>query len=89
MRFQQRNNRTENLRPIPPTDPDFKALYRRRNDAESNNRAFDDTLWLRRAHSIGHERQLLNQLTHALMVNSLARHRHTQRSSDPPLATGG
>ena len=82
----RRLNRTENLRPIPPTDPDFNALYRRRNDAESINRAFDDTLWLRRAHSIGHERQLLNLLTHALMVNSLARHRHAQRSSDPPLA---
>ncbi len=82
----RRFNRTENVRPIPPTDPDFKALYRRRNDAESINRALDDTLWLRRAHSIGHERQLLNQLTHALMVNSLALHRHAQRSSDPPLA---
>jgi hypothetical protein len=82
----RRLNRTENLRPIPPTDPDFKALYRRRNDAESINRAFDDTLWLRRAHSIGHERQLLNLLTHALMVNSLARHRDAQRSNDPPLA---
>jgi hypothetical protein len=81
----RRLNRTENLRPIPPTDPDFKALYRRRNDAESINRAFDDTLWLRRAHSIGHDRQLLNLVTHALMVNSLALHRHAQRSSDPPL----
>jgi hypothetical protein len=81
----RRFNRTENIRPIPPTDPDFKMLYRRRNDAESINRALDDTLWLRRAHSIGHERQLLNQLTHALMVNSLALHRHAQRSSDPPL----
>jgi hypothetical protein len=50
---QRRFNRTENIRPIPPTDPDFKALYRRRNDAESINRALDDTLWLRRAHSIG------------------------------------
>jgi hypothetical protein len=82
----RRFNRTENIRPIPPTDPDFKALYRRRNDAESINRALDDTLWLRRAHSIGHERQLVNQLTHALMVNSLALHRHAQQSSDPPLA---
>ena len=26
-------NRTENVRPIPPSDPDFKALYARRNDA--------------------------------------------------------
>ncbi len=43
----RRFNRTENIRPIPPTDPDFKALYRRRNDAESINRALDDTLFLR------------------------------------------
>ena len=81
----RRFNRTENIRPIPPSDPDFAALYRRRNDAESINRALDDTLWLRRAHSIGHERQHLNLLTHALVVNSLALHRHRQRSSDPPL----
>jgi len=84
----RRFNRTENIRPIPPTDPDFKALYRRRNDAESINRALDDTLWLRRAHSIGHQRQHLNLLTHALGVNSLALHRHRRRtaSSDPPTA---
>jgi hypothetical protein len=60
-------------------------LYRRRNDAESINRALDDSLWLRRAHSVGHERQHLNLLTYALVVNSLALHRHRQRSSDPPL----
>ncbi|MCZ7529036.1 MAG: hypothetical protein M5U31_01015 [Acidimicrobiia bacterium] len=50
-------NRTENVRPIPPTDPDFTDLFRRRNGAESINRAFDDTLYLHRAHSIGHPRQ--------------------------------
>ena len=44
-------NRTENLRPIPPGDPDFARLYPRRNDAESINRDLDDTLYLRRAHS--------------------------------------
>jgi hypothetical protein len=76
-------NRTENIRPISATDPDFTRLYRRRNDAESINRAFEDTLWLRRVHSVGHERQHLN-LTHALGVNSLALHRHRQRTSDPP-----
>ena len=53
-------NRTENVRPIPPGDPDFERLYRRRNDAESINRHLDDTLWLRRAHSVGHLRQTLN-----------------------------
>ena len=59
-------------------------MYRRRNDAESINRALDDTLWLRRAHSIGHGRQHLNLLTYALTVNALALHRHARSSSDPP-----
>jgi hypothetical protein len=77
-------NRTENVRPIPPGDPDFDRLYRRRNDAESINRALDDTLFLRRAHSIGHERQHLNLLTYALTVNALAVHRHCRTSGDPP-----
>jgi hypothetical protein len=35
-------NRTENLRPIPPADDDFQALYARRNDAESINRGVVD-----------------------------------------------
>jgi hypothetical protein len=71
-------NRTENLRPIPPSDPDFASLYPLRNDAESINRNLDDTHWLRRAHSLGHRRQLLNLLGYALVVNSLTRHRYTQ-----------
>jgi hypothetical protein len=81
----RRFNRTENVRQIPQTDPEFTRLYRRRNDAESINRALDDTLWLRRAHSIGHARQHLNLLTYALTVNSLALWRHQARHSDPPL----
>lgn len=40
------------------------------------NRALEDTMWLRRAHSLGHRRQLLNLLGYALMVNSLTRSRH-------------
>lgn len=72
-------NRAENVRVIPPTDPDFAKLYARRNDAESINRNLDDTLWLRRAHSVGHDRQLLNLLGYALMVNGLALHRHRRR----------
>lgn len=46
-------NRTENLRPIPPADNDFKALYARRNDAESINRGVVDSLYLGRAHAVG------------------------------------
>ena len=52
-----RLNRTGNYRPIPPDDPDFGRLYRRPNDAESITRHLDDTLWLRRAHSIGQYRR--------------------------------
>jgi hypothetical protein len=78
-------NRTENLRPIPPGDPDFERLFPRRNDAESINRHLDDTMWLGRAHSIGHARQHLNLLGFALTVNSLALHRHREREA-PPLA---
>jgi len=59
----RRFNRPENVRPIPQTDPDFAGLYKRRNDAESINRALDDTMWLRRAHTVGHQRQHLNPLT--------------------------
>jgi hypothetical protein len=72
-------NRTENVRPIPPDDPDFDRLYARRNDAESINRHLDDTLWLGRAHSIGRHRQGLNLLTYALCVNGLALHLHRRR----------
>jgi hypothetical protein len=57
---QRKFNRAENVRQIPPGDPDFETLYKRRNDAESINRHLDDTLWLRRAHSVGCRRQLLN-----------------------------
>jgi hypothetical protein len=74
-------NRAENVRPIPPGDPDFTALFRRRNDAESINRALEDTMWLRRAHSLGHRRQLLNLLGYALSVNSLALARHRAQTS--------
>jgi hypothetical protein len=69
-------NRTENVRPISPADPDFARLYPRRNDSESINRNLEDTLWIGRAHSVGHARQLLNLLGYALTVNGLALRRH-------------
>ncbi len=72
-------NRTENIRPIPPSDPDFKKIYARRNDSESINRALDDTMWLSRAHSIGHLRQTVNLLGYALMVNGLTLLSHRRR----------
>jgi len=78
----RRLNRTENVRPIAPTDPDFKDLFRLRNDAESINRGLDDTMYLRRAHSVGHRRQLVNLLGFALMVNGLALLEHRRRRAD-------
>lgn len=75
-------NRTENVRAIPPSDPDFPALFRQRNDAESINRGLDDTLFLRRAHSLGHRRQWVNLLGYALTVNSLTLLEHGTRPAD-------
>ncbi|MEQ8719328.1 MAG: hypothetical protein RIE08_17100 [Acidimicrobiales bacterium] len=72
-------NRTENVRPIAPGDDDFARLYARRNDAESINRHLDDTLWLGRAHSVGHARQHVNLIGFALSVNSVALHEHRRR----------
>jgi hypothetical protein len=82
----RRFNRTENVRVIPPADPDFTRLYRRRNDAESINRGIVDSLYLGRAHSLGHARQIVNLLGYALMVNSLALYLHRARESVSPAA---
>jgi hypothetical protein len=72
-------NRPENLRPIPPGDPDFKKLCPLRVDAESINRGLEDSLYLRRAHSVGRARQHLNLIGWALTVNSLTRAEHRAR----------
>ena len=77
-------NRTENLRPIPPSDPDFTRLFRRRNDAESINRALDEGPLPRPGPRLGNARQLLNPIGFAVIVNSLAIARHIR--SRPPLA---
>jgi hypothetical protein len=50
-------------------------LYGWRNDAEAQNRALDDSLWLGRAHSLGAQRQLLDWLGYGLVVNAVARRR--------------
>jgi hypothetical protein len=86
-------SRTEHLRPFPPSDADNKRLYPRRADAESINRALDDSMWLGRAHSAGAKRQLVDLLGFAMMVNSLALHaaaspsrRRTSAPRRPPSA---
>ena len=82
---QREFNRAENVRQIPPGAPDFETLCERRNDAESIKRYLDDTLWLRRAHSVGARRQLLNLITYAIGVNAMSMHVHRQGLA-PPLA---
>lgn len=72
----RRFNRPENVRAIPASDPDFPPLSARRNDSESLNRALDDTLFLGRAHSVGHARQQVEVLGWAPLVNSLTLARH-------------
>jgi hypothetical protein len=79
-------NRTENVRPIPPDDPVFDDLYARRNDAESINRNLQDTLWLGRAHSIGHRRQHLNLLGFGICINAVALHEHRKRRTQAAAA---
>ena len=69
-------NRTENVRPIPPSDPDFPRLYGRRNDSESLNRSLEDTLFLGRAHSLGWRRQQVEMFGWAVMVNALTMARY-------------
>ncbi|MFN2488141.1 MAG: hypothetical protein ABR529_00045 [Actinomycetota bacterium] len=76
----RRFNRAENVRPIPPSDADFLRLFPRRNDSESINRGVVDSLYLGRAHSVGHARQHVNLIGYALMVNSLALHRGRARA---------
>lgn len=82
----RRFNRTENVRPIPPSDPDFDRLYARRNDAESINRNLEDTLFLGRAHSVGRLRQQVDLIGYALLVNGLTVLRHERRGRLPTAA---
>lgn len=77
-------NRAENVRQIPPTDADFKRIYRRRSDIESINRNLEDTLFLNRAHSKGARRQLVNLIGFSIMTNAVAVFLHRQRAMPDP-----
>jgi hypothetical protein len=76
-------NRPENIRQIPPGDPDYTRLMGRRSDAESSNRQIDDHLYLRRARSLGAKRQLFDLIAHAFVENSVARYRHRLATGPP------
>ena len=82
----RRLNRAENLRAIPPEDPDFDRLYVRRGDAEFLNRNLDDSLYLKKAHSLGHFRQEADLLGFAQLVNSITLARHRARERLKPAA---
>ncbi len=72
-------NRAEHLRAIPPDDPDYPTFSARRVDAESVNRRLSDTLYWRRAHSVGHVAQDADLLGFGLGMNTLSWHRHHRR----------
>lgn len=72
-------HRCENVRCIPKGDPDYGTLLGRRQDIESINRSLEDTLFLGRAHSLGHRRQRVDLLGFAILTNSIAVSRHRQR----------
>lgn len=75
-------NRAENVRQIPPGDPDYVRLMGLRSDAESANRNIDDHLYLRRATSVGAQSQLFDLICNEFVWNSLARYQHG--STAPP-----
>jgi hypothetical protein len=79
-------NRAEHLRAIPPTDPDYHTHSARRVDAESVNRKLSDTLYWRRAHSVGHVAQDADLLGFGLGMNALSWHRHRKRDGLPAAA---
>ena len=58
-------NRTENLRPIPESSPDFARLRVLRPDAESIKRGIEDSLFINRASAKGWRRQMVDLLGHA------------------------
>ena len=68
------------------TNPDFARLYARRNDAESINRNLVDTLFLGRAHSVRRQRQQVDLIGYALLVNGLTTLRHERRGRLPTAA---
>lgn len=69
-------NRSERLRSLPETDPDFDDAYAIRNMAEAVNAMFKATLKRGRARSLGAQANLLDWLGFALLRNAVARHRH-------------
>ena len=72
-------NRSQYIRQVPAGTDSYKKVYPRRSDSESLNRQIDDSLYRNRARSFGAKGQLLNLLSHAVVLNSLSAFRHRDR----------
>ncbi|MGB3411180.1 MAG: hypothetical protein WBA45_08270 [Microthrixaceae bacterium] len=64
--------RTDQIRLIPPSCPDFAVIYGLRNDAEAINAEFKRTLVADRAPALGWRRQVLAAMSWAILNNSRA-----------------
>lgn len=80
-------NRAENIRAVSEASDMYKKIYGRRSDAESRNRRIDDGLYLRRARSLGSERQLLDLIGHADAVNSVSLSRWSVADTERAIAS--
>ena len=73
--------RTAHVRAIGPENPDFSIYRTMRGDSESLNRTVEDSLYRHhRAHSEGADRQQVDMLGLAGLINALTRERMRQAS---------
>ena len=79
----KRINRTENVRPIPPIDPDSLASTRAGTTRSPSIGTSRTPSFLGRAHSVGRLRQQVDLIGYALLVNGLTGLRHERRGRLP------
>ena len=80
-------NRSDYLRVLPPTDPDYSRVYGMRADTESLNAQFERAFYNRRLPAWGLHNQTVVVLMAALAQNAWARHtwqRAIDRQQSPP-----
>lgn len=86
-------SRADHLRAFPEQDSVFQDLYGLREDVESLNAKFKDSLWGRRARTADPELNRLDLAMFQLIENARARVAHQARigrqANDPPLARAG
>jgi hypothetical protein len=95
------HDHADHLRLLPPTDPHFLTIYGLRNDSESANQHYKNSLPHRRAAMLGWRRQLVNALAWAILTNARATAIHRpdllpepqspplQPPTDPPTEAAG